>query len=210
MAGVRLHAVTALMFVLGSWAIARLSAPDASPAHARAATPPHVHRDRRVTPDTSRKHAAPSEAADATRATTTFDVTFLHVHTRELLPVVGDVRAARLSRFLRCRATGAERPMATRPFTIARLMATRFGAHRIDVLSGYRSDKFNETLRKKGHQVAAHSRHVRGEALDFRLDGVEPRDLARAVGQIHEGGVGIYESGFVHVDVGPARRWRGL
>lgn len=206
----RLHAIAAITLVLGSWAAVRLTATASRPARARPVAPAPVHRDHRVAPDVSRKHDAPSGAADAASATTTFDATFLQVHTRELLPVAGAVPAARLERFLRCRVTGDERPMAARPFEIARLMAARFGVKRIDVVSGYRSDKLNELLRKKGHQVASQSRHVRGEALDFMLEGVEPRDLARAIREIHHGGIGIYASGFVHVDVGPERNWRGL
>jgi uncharacterized protein YcbK (DUF882 family) len=78
------------------------------------------------------------------------------------------------------------------------------------VVSGYRSPKFNEALRKKGRQVASRSHHTLGEALDFRLPDVEAEALAAAAEEIHVGGLGTYaSSGFVHVDVGRDRRWGG-
>ena len=40
--------------------------------------------------------------------------------------------------------------------------ALHFHAQRIDVVSGYRSPKYNLILRKKGHQVARESQHTQG------------------------------------------------
>jgi uncharacterized protein YcbK (DUF882 family) len=49
---------------------------------------------------------------------------------------------------------------------------------------------------------------MQAEAIDIRLPGVTTsrmRDLALQLGR---GGVGFYpESDFIHVDVGPVRRW---
>ena len=63
---------------------------------------------------------------------------------------------------------------------------------------------------KKGRQVARNSHHTLGEAVDFRLPGISTRkvrDWARSIGL---GGVGYYpSSGFIHVDVGKVRTWRG-
>jgi len=100
--------------------------------------------------------------------------------------------------------------MSRTPYEVALRMAERFDERRIEIISGYRSEKFNEHLRKKGRQVAARSHHIKGEALDFRIPGVGAAELARAVAEIHRGGIGTYrQSGFVHVDVGRDRRWRG-
>ena len=78
------------------------------------------------------------------------------------------------------------------------------------MISGYRSDKLNEHLRKKGRHVASQSQHVLGRAVDFRLVGVETAALQRFVRASHVGGIGYYpQSGFVHVDAGPRRQWRG-
>ncbi|HJK94782.1 MAG TPA: DUF882 domain-containing protein [Polyangiaceae bacterium LLY-WYZ-15_(1-7)] len=183
-------------------------------------------------PRAAERKAAPEDAADE-RGTERYGVTFWNVHTRELLPVAApplpdpedapreDATTAErpslappspdtLAHFLRCRVTGDEAPMAPRPVEVALAMATRFGAERIHVISGFRSPKFNELLRKKGRQVARRSRHTMAQALDFQVPGVGARELAAAVEEIHEGGIGTYRvSGFVHVDVGPDRRWRG-
>jgi uncharacterized protein YcbK (DUF882 family) len=142
--------------------------------------------------------------------TVRYAVTLQHVHTRELLPVAARIPEERLATFLRCRATGHTHPMAREPVAVAVAMAARFGVSRVDVVSGYRSPKFNERLRKKGHEVASDSQHLRGSALDFALPGVPAAVLARAVADVHVGGIGTYrQSGFVHVDTGRARRWQG-
>ena len=161
--------------------------------------------------DASRKSHRAAAPLDAP-ATTTYNVTFLNLHTLELLPVgaTGALDGERLSHFLRCRVTGSTREMAARPAEVARDMALRFETDRVEVISGFRSEKFNELLRKKGRGVAARSRHMVGQALDFRVPGVEAQRLASAVAETYRGGVGTYrESDFVHVDVGPDRRWRG-
>ncbi len=100
--------------------------------------------------------------------------------------------------------------MADAPAGVAISMAERFESDRVEVISGYRSEKFNEHLRKKGRGVAQRSHHMVGEALDFRIPGVPAADLATAVAEVHAGGIGTYrQSDFVHVDVGRNRRWRG-
>ena len=91
-----------------------------------------------------------------------------------------------------------------------RASAVAFGARRVEVVSGYRSDKLNEGLRKKGRHVARHSQHVLGNAIDYRLVGVDALRLHQWVLASHHGGVGFYPvNQFVHVDAGPPRRWRG-
>jgi uncharacterized protein YcbK (DUF882 family) len=46
------------------------------------------------------------------------------------------------------------------------------------------------------------------EAIDIRLSGVPASALRDAALSLHRGGVGYYhDSNFVHVDVGPVRRW---
>jgi uncharacterized protein YcbK (DUF882 family) len=74
----------------------------------------------------------------------------------------------------------------------------------------HRSDKLNEHLRKKGHHVARRSQHVLGHAVDFRLVGVPVQSVLLHLRGSHNGGVGFYpQSGFIHVDGGPRRRWSG-
>ncbi len=160
-------------------------------------------------PDYSRKSEAP-EAAET--RTTHFAVTFWHIHTRQLLPVAVEDPPTEtdIARFLRCRVTGDQTPMSPAPFETAIALAQHFERRRVHVVSGFRSPKFNEQLRKKAHQVARSSYHMSGHALDFRIPGVPTAALANLLDETHDGGVGRYrQSGFVHVDDGPRRRWRG-
>ena len=88
--------------------------------------------------------------------------------------------------------------------------ATRFGAEVVEVVSAYRSPKYNLMLRKKGHAVARESQHPMGQAVDFRLRGLNTKELYNFVRSLHLGGVGYYaHSEFVHADVGPIRTWKG-
>jgi uncharacterized protein YcbK (DUF882 family) len=60
---------------------------------------------------------------------------------------------------------------------------------------------------------AADSKHVTGQAADVRVPGLtlrEAYDAAIAVDAFRNGGVGVYPDPgerFLHLDVGPCRRW---
>ena len=76
------------------------------------------------------------------------------------------------------------------------------------VISGYRSPATNALLHRHSSGVASNSLHIRGQAIDIRLTGVELRDLHRAALALRAGGVGYYPSSdFVHVDTGRVRAW---
>ncbi len=91
---------------------------------------------------------------------------------------------------LRCRTVGRCRPF--------------------EVFSAYRSPKTNAMLRRRSSGVAKHSFHMRGQAIDVRLPGVDVRHLYRTAWNLQRGGVGLYtRSGFIHVDTGPVRTWGG-
>ena len=88
--------------------------------------------------------------------------------------------------------------------------ALHFHAQRVDVVSGYRSPKYNLILRKKGHQVARESQHTQGNAVDFRIPGVATERLLGFVRSLRMGGVGFYpHTHFVHSDTGRIRYWQG-
>lgn len=161
----------------------------------------------RVDPlDRSRKDPGVSPAHPAAH----FAVTLHHQHTRELLPILGPTPQVALDRFLRCRVTGDVHPIEARLVDVAVSTAVHFGEPRIEIVSGYRSPKFNELWRKKGHEVSPRSKHMRGQALDFHLPQTHARKVAQWLWQVHSGGLGLYtESDFVHVDFGPKRRWGG-
>ncbi|MFV1972466.1 MAG: DUF882 domain-containing protein [Thiohalobacterales bacterium] len=76
------------------------------------------------------------------------------------------------------------------------------------VISGYRSPATNARLRGKSSGVARRSYHMQGKAIDLRLPGCALADLHKAALSLKAGGVGSYAaSDFIHVDVGPVRRW---
>lgn len=111
---------------------------------------------------------------------------------------------------LRCHFTNEPTEMDARLFRVLIEAARHFGVERVEIISGFRAEKYNLMLRKKGHQVARNSQHTLGNAVDFRLRGVPTRRLRNFVRALRLGGVGYYpSSGFVHVDVGPVRTWRG-
>lgn len=139
--------------------------------------------------------------------------TLVNVHTDEVIalgPEPEDGEAALVARFLRDRTTWEEHDISPVCMRVVRATATLFNARRVEFISGYRSDKLNEHLRKKGHRVAQRSQHVLGNAVDFRLVGVPVQDVLRHLRATHNGGVGFYpRSGFIHADAGPRRRWSG-
>ncbi len=142
-------------------------------------------------------------------------ISVFNTWTHEWLVIERDDRAPlppaeQVDRFLRCHFTNQATDMRKELIATLRDAGRHFAARRIDIVSGYRSPKYNLMLRKKGHEVAKDSQHTQGHAVDFRIPGVDVRDLESwAVGR-RKGGVGLYlESKFIHVDVGPFRRWNG-
>lgn len=80
----------------------------------------------------------------------------------------------------------------------------------IEVISGYRSPATNAALKRAGHNVATHSYHTLGRAIDIRLPGVQLAQAHRAALALKAGGVGYYpRDNFIHMDTGPVRRWGG-
>lgn len=137
--------------------------------------------------------------------------TLYNVWTREALPVLpGDPLESRFHSFLRDHYTNQATQMDTRLIGVLTRAARKFNAHRIEVVSGYRSPKYNLILRKKGHAVAKSSQHVEGHAVDFRIRGVPTKSLLQFVRSLRIGGVGFYpHSQFVHSDTGRIRYWTG-
>ena len=81
---------------------------------------------------------------------------------------------------------------------------------RINVLSGYRTRKTQNMLRHSGHHVAKDSMHSYGKAVDIDMDRTSVRHLMNAAKVLRKGGVGYYpRNGFVHIDTGKVRSWRG-
>ena len=77
---------------------------------------------------------------------------------------------------------------------LLRQVALRNPGARLELVSGYRSPKLNEMLRKKGHRVASHSQHSLGHAVDFRIIGKTPAEMKKEILKVGwEGGIGQYD-----------------
>jgi uncharacterized protein YcbK (DUF882 family) len=146
--------------------------------------------------------------------------TLVQTHTDERVPL-DDVAPSgdRFAALLADRGTGERHAFDPRLLELLRSLARRHPAARIELVSGYRSAKLNEAMRKKGHHVASHSQHSLGHACDFRIvpagesRGLDPRILEKEIRDLGwDGGVGVYtlsSDWFVHADVGKNRRWDG-
>ncbi len=78
------------------------------------------------------------------------------------------------------------------------------------VVCGYRSPETNAALAERSARVARQSLHMEGRAIDVRLDRRGASAIQSAALALERGGVGYYpRRGFVHVDTGPVRQWRG-
>ena len=79
----------------------------------------------------------------------------------------------------------------------------------VDVLSGYRSPQTNAMLRRRSSQVAEHSQHMAGRAIDAHFVDVGPARIRDIAMRMEEGGVGFYPTGvtWVHIDSGSVRYW---
>jgi hypothetical protein len=139
--------------------------------------------------------------------------TLFNIWTHEALPILPgqtEKLQSRFHTFLRDHYTNQATLMDTRLIGVLTRVADRFQAQRIDVVSGYRSPKYNLMLRKKGRQVARDSQHTHGNAVDFRVKGVKTRQVLHYVRSMRIGGVGFYpHSQFVHSDTGRGRYWTG-
>ncbi len=175
--------------------------------------------------------SAPSaKKGDDTAGSAPLLATLAFVHTGERVMLDADhPDDDRFSFLLSDRVTGEEKSLDPRLVDLLRKLVVKYPAARIEIVSGYRSEKLNEMLRKKGHHVATHSQHSLGHAVDFRIVpadiaaephtsddlpiGIDPREMEREVRALGwQGGVGVYVSPrdwFVHCDVGPNRRWWG-
>jgi uncharacterized protein YcbK (DUF882 family) len=80
----------------------------------------------------------------------------------------------------------------------------------VDVLSAYRSPQTNAMLRRRSRQVAEHSQHMEGKAIDAHFLDVGTGRIRDIAMRMEEGGVGFYPTGvtpWVHIDSGSVRYW---
>ena len=142
-----------------------------------------------------------------------------HLHTGETLDVVYKVgntylpgALEKLNYFLRDHRTDEVSHYDPKEFDLLHSVMLKLGRPEgvIDVVCGYRTPWSNNFLRSRSAVtgVAKNSQHMQAKAIDIRVAGVATSRLRDAALSLHGGGVGYYPvSQFVHVDVGPVRKW---
>jgi uncharacterized protein YcbK (DUF882 family) len=105
------------------------------------------------------------------------------------------------------------RPRTLRMAQDLEIARTALGDRPMDVISWYRTERYQQEMRDRGHHPARYSQHLKARAVDFRVRGVSSDQIAATLEQliaakaIHDGGIGIYD-GWVHYDHGQhGRRW---
>ena len=114
----------------------------------------------------------------------------------------------KLNRFLRDFRRNEPTKMDPALFDLVWEVYKKSGSRKpIQVISGYRSPRTNNMLRRRGRKVAKNSMHTRGKALDFFMPDVKITKLQELGLKAHGGGVGYYRGSFVHLDTGRVRHW---
>lgn len=109
---------------------------------------------------------------------------------------------------LRSRDNSEQAPIDPRLLDLIDHLQDHFQADAVEIISGYRRKEFNENLLKNGHSVSPVSLHTKGQALDIHIDEIREETLRDYLLGLRLGGVGYYGPlDFVHIDVGPVRRW---
>ena len=144
---------------------------------------------------------------------------FRNLHTEEKLEAVywedgkyvPDALDA-VNKLLRDFRTGEVHPIEPRLLDILVDLQNGVGSKTpFQVISGYRSSATNAMLSEQSAEVAKHSLHMDGKAIDLYLEDVDLQHLHEAALDLSRGGVGYYpQTKFVHLDVGPVRRWQGV
>lgn len=160
---------------------------------------------------------AVSPADSPAPASSNYRLRLYELHTNEHIDIVYRIgnkyipsAIARLNYFLRDHRTGDVKAYDTREFDLLHNLLVKLDdpSGEIDIVCGYRTPRTNAYLRSHSQGVALHSQHMLAKAIDIRVPGVPTAEVRDAALALHSGGVGYYpRSDFVHVDVGPVRRW---
>ncbi|MBI5643021.1 MAG: DUF882 domain-containing protein [Deltaproteobacteria bacterium] len=117
---------------------------------------------------------------------------------------------AEINHLLRCHHNEEETTMDVGVIEFLNSVDKKLGGNNlIHVISGYRSKKYNDMLRRRmRRRVAKNSLHLYGKAIDIRIPGVSLKQIKRTALNMEAGGVGYYpRSGFIHLDSGRVRHW---
>jgi len=160
--------------------------------------------------------AATPALAAMPRATGVKAIALHNLHTDERLSlaywkngVYSRPALARINHILRDHRSGEIYPMNLKLIDLLYDLQSRI-EHRgaVEIISGYRAPRTNRIMASASNGVARHSYHTKGMALDIRLSGASLAKLRNTALDMRRGGVGYYpDSEFVHVDVGPVRKW---
>jgi uncharacterized protein YcbK (DUF882 family) len=113
----------------------------------------------------------------------------------------------KINHLLRCHYSNIVKPIDIGVLDLLCDVKNRIGADKeIHIISGYRSQEYNDYLRGLGRNVAKNSYHMQGIAIDFSIQGFSMSSLSQAAKSFLAGGVGQYAE-FVHIDTGPVRYW---
>lgn len=72
-----------------------------------------------------------------------------------------------------------------------------FKNSQIKITSGWRSEKYNSSMKPKG---AKNSLHCKGLALDFVVNGYSPEQIQKVLDPIHKGGL-EFAKDWTHIDI---------
>jgi uncharacterized protein YcbK (DUF882 family) len=143
-------------------------------------------------------------------------IAFHHTHTGESVDIVYWVEGRylpdatqRIARVLRDFRNNDMHPIDPKLLdTLAALRGRLRTSAPFMVIGGYRSPETNAMLHATTEGVGSNSLHMVGKAIDLRLPDRSLATVRRAATSMKLGGVGYYpHSDFVHVDVGPVRKW---
>jgi uncharacterized protein YcbK (DUF882 family) len=110
----------------------------------------------------------------------------------------------KLQWIMRSGGSGEQTPPSLLLLEILDAVEDRFGGKGLELLSGYRTPRFNS----KVPGAARWSMHMLGWAADIRVPGRATLKVARYAYGLRAGGVGYYpDAAFVHVDAGRHRHW---
>lgn len=115
-----------------------------------------------------------------------------------------------INHIMRCHYNNEETEIDIRVIEFLNALDNRIhgGGNEIQIISGYRSQEYNDRLRKRSRRVAKYSYHLTGQAIDFHIPSAKLRKVRGAALKLGYGGVGYYpRRHFIHIDSGRFRYW---
>lgn len=114
----------------------------------------------------------------------------------------------KINLFLRSREKNEVSVISPKLLELIDHLQDHFGIDTVEIISAFRSEEFNQKLLQNGHSVSPVSFHTQGKAMDIHFDEITEESLQQYALSLKQGGVGYYGNlDFVHIDVGPVRKW---